>query len=560
MNRSVSALSTLSHFAETLSGSNCNHMYETNQKNDGDYSGRVGLVYARVSSVGQANYGHGLESQEARCVNELKSLGVTYSKSFLDSFTGGGDFMKRPAMRDLLAYVDKNPHQKFVVVFDDLKRFARDVEFHIKLRAAFRVRNVALRCLNYNFDDSPEGEFAEIVMAGQAQLERKQNRRQVIQKQRARMEAGHWPLAARKGYSRNPASRILEPNKQGLEVLKPALEGFATGNLARKIDVCEFLVERGFWKKQTPDKYIHRVDAILRDPFYCGDVEYLPWDVSRRKGEHDGIISSEMFERIQRRLKSRGATTRVRRDISEDFPLRGLVLCSSCGHALTGAFARGRSRRYSYYYCKDKKCSLYSKMLHGENVERDFRALLMRNRLKADVSKVVQVVFDRVWNQEVGELQQQKRRVERRKTELETEIADLSLLARRAQSEAVQRGYEGQMERAVKELESINPCDTNDLAIPYRTALTKIQGLLENPIVIWDCVDVLERHRLFFFLFEEKLPYIKNEGYRTGDSLSTTRLFEEFATTNPHFVDPRGVEPRPVPCHGTVLPLYYGPD
>lgn len=25
------------------------------------------------------------------------------------------------------------------------------------------------------------------------------------------------------------------------------------------------------------------------------------------------------------------------------------------------------------------------------------------------------------------------------------------------------------------------------------------------------------------------------------------------------FVDPRGVEPRPVPCHGTVLPLYYGP-
>ena len=25
------------------------------------------------------------------------------------------------------------------------------------------------------------------------------------------------------------------------------------------------------------------------------------------------------------------------------------------------------------------------------------------------------------------------------------------------------------------------------------------------------------------------------------------------------FVDPRGVEPRPIPCHGIVLPLYYGP-
>ena len=26
------------------------------------------------------------------------------------------------------------------------------------------------------------------------------------------------------------------------------------------------------------------------------------------------------------------------------------------------------------------------------------------------------------------------------------------------------------------------------------------------------------------------------------------------------FVDPRGVEPRPIPCHGIVLPLYYGPS
>ena len=34
--------------------------------------------------------------------------------------------------------------------------------------------------------------------------------------------------------------RILAPNKQGLEILKPALEAFAMGNLARKIDVANF--------------------------------------------------------------------------------------------------------------------------------------------------------------------------------------------------------------------------------------------------------------------------------------------------------------------------------
>ena len=68
-----------------------------------------------------------------------------------------------------------------------------------------------------------------------------------------------------------------------------------------------------------------------------------------------------------------------------------------------------------------------------------------------------------------------------------------------------------------------------DLSIPYRTALDKATKTLENPISIWDSVDVHEQHRLFFFLFEAKLQYDKEDGYRTGDSLSTTRLFEELA-------------------------------
>ena len=164
------------------------------------YEGRDGLVYARVSSKRQELEGSGLQSQDGRCVSDLAAIHVPYDRSFLDSFTGRGDFMKRPAMRELLAYIDARPHKKFVVVFDDLKRFARDVEFHIKLRAAFAARDVVLRCLNYNFDESPEGHFAELVMAGHAQLEREQNSRQVVQKQRARLEAGYNAFAAKRGY------------------------------------------------------------------------------------------------------------------------------------------------------------------------------------------------------------------------------------------------------------------------------------------------------------------------------------------------------------------------
>ena len=148
------------------------------------------LIYCRVSSERQRTEGHGLDSQEQRCREYATSNGYHISRVFKDSFSGGGDFMNRPAMRDMIEYIDRKNHINFVVIFDDLKRFARDTEFHLKLRTLLNSKDVLPKCLNYNFDDSPEGKFVETVLAGGAELEREQNKRQVVQKQTAKQETG----------------------------------------------------------------------------------------------------------------------------------------------------------------------------------------------------------------------------------------------------------------------------------------------------------------------------------------------------------------------------------
>jgi hypothetical protein len=66
----------------------------------------------------------------------------------------------------------------------------------------------------------------------------------------------------------------------------------------------------------------------------------------------------------------------------------------------------------------------------------------------------------------------------------------------------------------------------------YRTALTKSQALLKSPLSYWESVDVREQHRLFYFIFEEKLPYSKKDAYWTANSVSTTRIFEQLAVQN----------------------------
>jgi DNA invertase Pin-like site-specific DNA recombinase len=503
------------------------------------YAGRLGIIYSRVSTKGQR-----ADAQDVRCTSYLASIGVPLHTAFSDSFTGGGDFMQRPAMRQLLAYIDASPHRSFVVVFDDLKRFARDTEFHLKLRDAFRRRDVLLACLNYNFEDSPEGRFAETVFAAQAELERHQNRRQVIQKMKARLERGYWTFCRKRGYDivKDPAhGKLAVPNADG-RLLAQAFEGLASGRFVRKIDACRFLFDRGFPCGREPSRFLDRLTAMLSDPFYCGDIEYPEWGISRRPGHHEALISRTVFDRMQARLKKADGGRSVRVDVSEEFPLRRLLVCASCDKHLTAARSKGRTKWYAYYFCANKPCSQYAVSLPKADVERDFLDVLKRNRLKPKAEGVLELMFDRAWDGELSDAKHLVKQREQFAATLNERIADFARLSRETQSSTVRRSYEQQIEETAVELEAAEADETPepDLHIPYRTALEKASGLLKTPVSTWKKADAAEKQTLFFLLFEAKLAYGKNEGYRTAEKLSATRLFEEFSSSNSKYVQSDG--------------------
>lgn len=519
----------------------------SNTNTTSDTAGRSGLIYARVSSKKQETEGSGLESQTGRCLNELRSMNVPHARTFQDSYSGGGDFMQRPAMRELLAFIDANPHKKFLVVFDDLKRLARDVEFHFKLKYAFKIRDVQLRCLNYNFDESPEGEFAEVVMSGHAQLERKQNARQVIQKMKARLESGYWPFPRKKGYTLkpDPVHRMLAIANKDSNVLAQALEGFASGKLVRKVDVSRFLIERGFCKKRPFEKYIDQVSLILKDPFYAGFVEYPRWEVERRQGHHKGLISPATFEIIQARLRRNITGVRIRKDTTEDFPMRGLALCT-CGKPYTAAHSKGRSKHYSYYFCQNRTCEFYGKSVPKKLIEDGFIEVLKRGKLKPEIGKVIGEVFEAVWKQAINDLEKQDDHRRREIDALNEELRGLTERATKAKNDRIRGVYEKRMEEIAQTIEDSQGqtiSGTDHLFTPYRTALNKATKLVKSPYVVWRKLDAREKHDLFHFIFDERIVYTKKEGYRTAEIPTAARLFEEFVVENSDYVRPPGLEP-----------------
>lgn len=514
---------------------------------DNKFKNRVGLVYCRVSSKRQETEGRGLMSQESRCIKELQIRQIPYRKTFADSFTGGGDFMRRPAMRDLLEYIDRHPNEKFVIVFDDLKRFARDVEFHIKLRTSLRIRDVLPLCLNFNFDDSPEGRYTELLMAGSAELERAQNRRQVLQKQKARLEKGYWAFRSKRGYTMTPDAlhgTIPIPNKEGLEILQPALEGFASGLYARKIDVCRFLVEKGFWKKQSPERYIDKITTILTDPFYAGLIEYKEWDVVRVVGKHKGLISTEIFDRIQLRLKKENLGKTIRRDQSEDFIHRGLVNCDTCGSHLTAMWAKKRT--YRYYFCQNKKCEFRAKAIPLEHIEKGFDHILSHLNLSQDLEQEIKSTFDKVWKEETSDLiKQDLQRLKDIET-VEQQIAEFAKLSVKAKNEFVRNSYETQIEKLSEDLirlKGVVSINQTDLDTPYQTALEKVIEFLKSPYDIWVNATLKEKHELYFFIFERKLAFNHKTGYQTNKIQSYISLFELFMCPEALDVEMPGIEP-----------------
>mgnify|MGYP000582268921 CR=1 FL=1 len=504
---------------------------------------KIALIYARVSTKKQDP-----KSQLIRCEEYCKQNGYRIEKIFKDKFTGGGDFLERPAMRDLLQYAKTNIHKQYVVVFDDLKRFARDTKFHIDLRATFDAIGLTPKCLNYSFDNSPEGRFMETIHAAQNELERHQNRRQVIQKQRARLTAGYNAFIPPKGYKKihkDPIHGTIDVPNEYASVMKKALKMFAYSELQTRKDVADFLKKKGVLGKQESFRYLETVKHYLSNVFYAGYIEYKPWDVERRKGKHKPLITLQEYNLIQSRLRKTDHAKPIRKDINSEYPLRGFINCYYCKKKLTACKSRGRwGGQYHKYYCSNKKCELRNmtgiiKSVSRDDLHNEFKSLLNTFRPSLEIHRLTHKVFDDVIEDQIKTDKTLQKEKEAEKTKIELEIDSIiSLVANPKTSEMLRERYEKKIIELAQKIEDIDASILKkaDIKTSYRTPSKGMFEMLKNPYKIWVKSDIIQKQKLFYFLFEENLEYQPEVGFRTPKKALPIRLFEQFSTVGADYV------------------------
>ncbi len=323
-----------------------------------------------------------------------------------------------------------------------------------------------------------------------------------------------------------------------------ALEGFASGRFETKAEVKYFL-ERfpEYPKGSNGTVHYQRIDDLLTQVIYAGYIEYPNWGISLRKAQHDALISYEIFQRIQKRLKER-ANAPARKNINADFPLRGFIACT-CGKPLTACWTKGRNAHYPYYYCQGKGCDNYGKSIKRDVLEGEFETLLQQLTPSPGLFNLASAMFKDLWHHRINYAGTRKRSLESELIKKDRQVQTLLDRIMDAELPSVISAYEVRIKNVEDEkiiiCEKIAHCGRplKGYDETYRTAM----GFLSNPYKLWASEQLEHKRAVLKLAFADKLTYVRNEGYRTAKTTLPFKVLDSFLGQNCKMVGPEGLEP-----------------
>ena len=316
-------------------------------------------IYTRKSSE------EGLE-QEFNSLDAQRESGEAYVKSQAHEgweclpghyddggFTGGN--MDRPGLKRLLADIESG-NVDIVIVYK-VDRLSRSLLDFSKILEVFERHHVAFVSVTQQFNTTTSmGRLMLNVLFSFAQFEREIISERTRDKIAAARRKGKWsgglPLL---GYNVAATKLVVDPEEA--ERVRQIFDLYLTSD--GLIPVVEELTRRGWrTKRWTTKKGIERGGRpfdknglwhLLTNVTYVGKVRYKH---EVHSGEHQAIVNSTVWERVQTKLQhnSRTGGTAIRNKFGA--LLKGLLHCAPCQCAMTPSHStRDGNKRYRYYVC-----------------------------------------------------------------------------------------------------------------------------------------------------------------------------------------------------------------
>ena len=264
-------------------------------------------IYTRKSTEhGLEQEFNSLQNQEESCKAYIASQsfnGWQYYKTYSDAAISGGT-MERPALKQML---DDMAHGLVnTVVVYKVDRLSRSIlDFHNMIKY-FEKYNANFVSITQSFDTSTSmGKLTLNMLLSFAQFEREVSSERVRDKIRASKAKGLWMGGApRLGYDLINKKLVVNPTEA--EQVRHLFEKYL--ELQSVNDLTEYAQQNGIYGKrwETAKRKMRggnpiakmSMHRILRDKVYIGQIENKK-EGTFAKGEHEPIVSNELFNRVQ---------------------------------------------------------------------------------------------------------------------------------------------------------------------------------------------------------------------------------------------------------------------
>ena len=273
-------------------------------------------------------------------------------------FTGGN--MERPALGRLLADIDVGKIDCVVVYKVD--RLSRSLMDFAKILERFENKNTSFVSVTQQFNTTTSmGRLTLNILLSFAQFEREviseRTRDKIAMARKRGKYTGGRPVL---GYGISDAGSKLIVNETEAEQVKAIFELYLKrGSLLPVVDELnrlgwhtkEWVTRKGTVHKGHPYNK-NRVHTLLKNPIYTGKMQY---DGVLYEGEHEAIITEEIFEQTQRQLAANRNVPTCAKPNKHGGILKGIIRCKACDSGMSHSYSKKKKAKksYRYYVCQN---------------------------------------------------------------------------------------------------------------------------------------------------------------------------------------------------------------
>ena len=306
-------------------------------------------IYTRKSSEeGLDMEFNSLEAQREACeayVASQKAEGWVAIRDRYDDGGFSGGTLERPALKQLIADIEAGLID--VIVVYKIDRLSRSLMDFAKLVEVFDRNNVTFVSVTQSFNTTTSmGRLTLNILLSFAQFEREVIGERIRDKFAASRKRGMWmggfvPM----GY--DVKDRKLVVNEAEAITVRMIFERFAAfgsaSTLARALQAEDVRNKRG---KRIDKGFIYK---LINSRVYLGEAVHKG---TSYPGEHDAIITQELWDRVHAILKESPRERRAKNRNSSEALLKGIIFTDT-GAAMTPTYTRKGERLYHYYTSMD---------------------------------------------------------------------------------------------------------------------------------------------------------------------------------------------------------------